>query len=381
MDVQGKTVAVTGKFNKIQRKEIELELAKRGAKIAKSVTGKTEILIAGERAGSKLAKAKSMGILIVDEKALLAVLAQEATVEVEAPKPKAVDLPESYNSEEVLQRAKKLFNNKIICSTGKLRSLKRAQLKALVEASGGKMIPSPKAGMDIMISGLKWGNKLRDAIYYKAAIYTEGELLLALEGNKNFPQEADVPNGANLSKLDVLKEGEAKLNTPSGFDGELVLKWKKVAFKPHMRFLELYGFEFDKKDHQFVGKLYYNGEELQPGALFWTGYGCESWNRHHFWECGSDTHTDQLEYDGKNGFNCTPFDLRRKKIHVNWKAREQDGQTVWIYETDGESTWYGDVCSDSPNMWLMVDLTRKLYGFNYHTHPYIIREDDPYARN
>jgi hypothetical protein len=66
-----KKVAVTGKFNEFKRKDIEVRLVALGATISKSVSSNTDILVAGEKAGSKLQKAQSLGLDILDEAALM----------------------------------------------------------------------------------------------------------------------------------------------------------------------------------------------------------------------------------------------------------------------------------------------------------------------
>lgn len=377
MDVQGKTIAVTGKFKDIQRKEIELELARRGALVAKSITGKTEILIAGERAGSKLAKAQSLGIQVVSEAELLAALKQEATVEVEAAAPKAAAVPDAYAGKTL-----PLFKGKVVAMTGKFKNFKTAQLKALLKDSGATVASGPRLNMDYIISGIKWGNKLREAITYKATVISEGELLLMLEGRtegpEDFPRPEEVPCGETLSEIDAVEQGEMKLSLPEGAEGTLVLKWRKVPFQAHLRFLEKHGREYGG-DHQYHGQLFYNGEALKPAALFAHFYGAESFCRNLFWECGSDFCEDYLIYDGEHGFNCSFMDLRRKRLHVNWSLKEQDGERAyWMYKKEGESGWFGSVAHDSPQFWLMVNLEKGLYAYNSHTDPYIIRPDNPY---
>ena len=62
----GKTVVITGTLS-VDRKEFQELLEAAGAKHSGSVSGKTDLLIAGESAGSKLQKAESLGVAILSE--------------------------------------------------------------------------------------------------------------------------------------------------------------------------------------------------------------------------------------------------------------------------------------------------------------------------
>jgi DNA ligase (NAD+) len=63
----GKTVVVTGTLVNYQRKDIEALIEQMGGKAGSSVSKKTSLVVAGEEAGSKLAKAKELGIPILSE--------------------------------------------------------------------------------------------------------------------------------------------------------------------------------------------------------------------------------------------------------------------------------------------------------------------------
>lgn len=63
----GKTVVVTGTLVKYSRSDIKSKLEELGAKVSGSVSKKTDYVIAGEEAGSKLSKAKELGVEVLTE--------------------------------------------------------------------------------------------------------------------------------------------------------------------------------------------------------------------------------------------------------------------------------------------------------------------------
>ncbi|HET7494489.1 MAG TPA: NAD-dependent DNA ligase LigA [Candidatus Limnocylindrales bacterium] len=73
----GKTLVVTGTLEGFGRAEAEEAIRAAGGKPAGSVSTKTDYLIAGESAGSKLAKAQSLGVPVVDEAGFRRLLAGE----------------------------------------------------------------------------------------------------------------------------------------------------------------------------------------------------------------------------------------------------------------------------------------------------------------
>jgi DNA ligase (NAD+) len=76
LPLAGQTWVITGNLSDISRSEAKGHMQDLGAKVAGSVSAKTTGLIAGPAAGSKLTKAQDLGIEIIDEAALLALLAE-----------------------------------------------------------------------------------------------------------------------------------------------------------------------------------------------------------------------------------------------------------------------------------------------------------------
>jgi len=66
---------LTGTIPTLKREEAKALLEAAGAKVAGSVSKKTDYLVAGAEAGGKLAKAQELGVAVIDEAAMLRVLA------------------------------------------------------------------------------------------------------------------------------------------------------------------------------------------------------------------------------------------------------------------------------------------------------------------
>ena len=72
--LQGRTFVLTGTLASMTRDEARERLQSLGARVSGSVSTKTDYVIAGEEAGSKLQKAKELGIKVLDENSLLKLL-------------------------------------------------------------------------------------------------------------------------------------------------------------------------------------------------------------------------------------------------------------------------------------------------------------------
>ena len=76
MPLSGKTAVITGTLSQtgMSRDDAKALLEQLGVKVAGSVSAKTDFLVAGEKAGSKLTKAQSLNVDVLDENAFLALL-------------------------------------------------------------------------------------------------------------------------------------------------------------------------------------------------------------------------------------------------------------------------------------------------------------------
>lgn len=70
----GCTIAATGKLENFTRDDINNRIISLGATASNSVTRKTDYLICGDKPGSKLAKAKELGITVLTEQEFLGMI-------------------------------------------------------------------------------------------------------------------------------------------------------------------------------------------------------------------------------------------------------------------------------------------------------------------
>ena len=68
---EGRTVVLTGTLTTMGRKTASDLIAAHGGKVTGSVSGKTDFVVAGENAGSKLEKAEKLGVRVLSEQEFL----------------------------------------------------------------------------------------------------------------------------------------------------------------------------------------------------------------------------------------------------------------------------------------------------------------------
>ena len=72
--IAGKTFVLTGTLPTLKRDEVQAKIENAGGKVSGSVSKKTNFVVAGENAGSKLDKAQALGVAVISENELLQML-------------------------------------------------------------------------------------------------------------------------------------------------------------------------------------------------------------------------------------------------------------------------------------------------------------------
>jgi NAD-dependent DNA ligase len=175
-DLNGKKVCMTGTFKQLKRAEAKAQLEGLGASVSSSVSSKTEILFAGEAAGSKLAKAEELGITILTEQDLVDLLGGADAID-----EGKVDLAAKKKQQEAELQANVSpidgLDGKKVVVTGTMSQMTRAEITKVLKLAGATVSSSVSAKTDLLIVGDKAGSKLDKAESLAIEIWTENELV------------------------------------------------------------------------------------------------------------------------------------------------------------------------------------------------------------
>lgn len=175
IDVDGKTVCITGTFSEVDRGDATAKLEALGAKVSSSVSKKTDMLFAGAKAGSKLEKAEELDIPVYGEAELIALFgkpAAKAAKKEPAPAKPAPAKPTAAASENP-------FKGKKVVVTGTMKTMDRKAISAKLAELGATVSDSVSAKTDLLVAGEKAGSKLAKAEELGIQVMTEDEFIAA----------------------------------------------------------------------------------------------------------------------------------------------------------------------------------------------------------
>jgi NAD-dependent DNA ligase len=157
----GKTVVVTGALEKYTRHEINALIEELGGKAGSSVSKNTDLVIVGTDAGSKLDKAKELGIKTISEAELERMVAD---MKAKPPRPAGAAAP-----------ATGPLAGKTVVVTGTLMNYDRVGVNQLIEKMGGKAGSSVSKNTSFVVAGEDAGSKLTKARELGIKVLSEGE--------------------------------------------------------------------------------------------------------------------------------------------------------------------------------------------------------------
>ncbi len=155
----GKTVVVSGSLKEMTRDEAEEAIRSAGGKTAKTVSKRTDFLVAGARAGSKLEKAEKLGVEVIDEEAFCDRL-DEAR---EAGAMEAVAEATAAAGDGAGDGGGSAFAGLTVVITGTLTRWGRDECTELLRAAGATVTGSVSKKTDLLVAGEKAGSKLTKA--------------------------------------------------------------------------------------------------------------------------------------------------------------------------------------------------------------------------
>src|SRR5262249_54935813 len=161
--LSGKTVVATGTLKNYTRQGIEDRIKALGGKPGSSVSKNTDYVVVGEEAGSKLDKAKQLGVPTLSEAEFEKLVADlHAKMPRAAPGQPAASAP-----------VNQVLAGKTLVVTGTLKGYSRADIEGLIRDLGGKAAGSVSKKTDYVVAGEEAGSKLDKARELGVPVLTE----------------------------------------------------------------------------------------------------------------------------------------------------------------------------------------------------------------
>lgn len=169
--VSGMKVVLTGTFESMKRKEAEAACTAAGAIVSGSVSSKTELLVCGKDAGSKLTKAQGYGIPIISEADLMGLLGKKnvSSGKKTAAKAKAKETA----AKAAIKKSGDGLDGLVVCCTGTFTAMKRKEAEKLIAENGGTCKGSVTKTTNLLVVGAKAGSKLAKAQSLGIEVITE----------------------------------------------------------------------------------------------------------------------------------------------------------------------------------------------------------------
>lgn len=166
MSIDGMKIVLTGTFSELKRSDAQKKLEALGADVTGSVSKKTQLLFAGEKAGSKLSKARDLGVPVYGEAELLATIESGNAPTGDSVAPPN---PREAMTEPPVASGDRAGSNKSIegmrfVITGEISGMDRNEAKNALTALGAKVTGTVSGKTDYVVVGVNPGaNKLADA--------------------------------------------------------------------------------------------------------------------------------------------------------------------------------------------------------------------------
>ncbi|MEQ1505211.1 MAG: BRCT domain-containing protein [Myxococcota bacterium] len=183
--IRGKKVVLTGVFSSLDRKDATKRLEALGVDVTSAVSSATDLLFAGEKAGSKLSRAEALGVPVHGEAELLETLATGRVPtgpSIEPPNPRAsLDAPIVPAAARATENPSLVGRRFVV--TGQIAGLDREEAKAALAALGAKVTDTVSSRTEYLVAGVNPGGaKLEEAERHGVPVLDQAQLARLLAG-------------------------------------------------------------------------------------------------------------------------------------------------------------------------------------------------------